>query len=64
MSIPYIKDISEKAASVLNSNDYMVGYRCLNTLGRFIKIQKIRTFFLIITMSYTKYAAKTAMHHM
>jgi len=39
MSIPYIKGISEKVASVLN-NDYMVGYRCLNTLGRFIKVQK------------------------
>jgi len=40
ISVPYIKDISEKVASVLNNNDYMVGYRCLNTLGRFIKVQK------------------------
>jgi len=40
MSIPYIKDISEKAASALNANDYLVGYRCLNTLGKFIKAQK------------------------
>jgi len=25
---------------VLNNNDYIVGYRCLNILGRFIKVQK------------------------
>jgi len=24
----------------LNGNDYIVGYRCFNTFGRFIKVQK------------------------
>jgi len=27
-------------ASVLNENDYIVGYRCLNNLGKFTKVQK------------------------
>jgi len=40
MSIPYILEV---VASALNGNDYIVGYRCLNNLGKFIKVQKDRS---------------------
>jgi len=41
VSVPYIKNVVAKVVvSALSKNNYIVGYRCLNNLGRFIKIQK------------------------
>jgi len=38
--IPYIKPISDMISSVFYKSDTMVGFRCLNKLNRFIKVQK------------------------
>jgi len=40
--IPYRKNVSEVIASALSNNEFIVDYRCLNKLGKFIKVQKNR----------------------
>jgi len=42
ISIPYIKNVSKVITSSLRKNEFIVGYRCLNQLGWFIKVQKNR----------------------
>jgi len=42
ISIPYIKNVSKVIASALSKNEFIVRYRCLNKLGKFIKIQEDR----------------------
>jgi len=37
---PYIKPISNKISSLFHKSDITVGYRCLNKLSAFIKVQK------------------------
>lgn len=38
--IPYINNISETVASTIKKSDFRVGYRCLNNLSKFIRVQK------------------------
>ncbi|XP_018361286.1 PREDICTED: uncharacterized protein LOC108760014 [Trachymyrmex cornetzi] len=40
MVIPYVNSISNKVSKSINKANYMIGYRCLNKLNRFIKVQK------------------------
>ena len=38
--LPYIRHISETASSFVNKDLFMVGFRCLNKLNMFIRVQK------------------------
>lgn len=40
LTFPYIKNISEITASIVDRNEFMIGYRCLNKLGTFVKAHK------------------------
>jgi hypothetical protein len=42
MVMPYIRNITETIASTINKNEFMIGFRCLNKLDRFIKTHKDR----------------------
>jgi len=39
-TIPYIRNISEIIASLINKSLFTVGYRCLNKIDNIVKVQK------------------------
>jgi len=38
--LPYIEGISELISSIIDKTKYSIGYRVLNSLGKFIKVHK------------------------
>jgi len=40
--LPYIKDITERVAGVIDGSRFLKGYRVLNNLGKIIKVHKDR----------------------
>ncbi|KYN13987.1 hypothetical protein ALC57_13817, partial [Trachymyrmex cornetzi] len=40
MVFPHVKSISNKITNVINKADYLIGFRCINKLNKFIKSQK------------------------
>jgi len=43
---PYIKQLSERVASTIDGSQYIIGYRILNNLGKFIRVHKDTNQFL------------------
>jgi len=41
--IPYIRNISEITAALINKSLFTVGYRCLNKIDNIIKVHKDQT---------------------
>jgi len=42
---PYIRNISETTATLINKTEFTIGYRCLNNLKNFVKAHKDKTDF-------------------
>lgn len=40
LAFPYIKHTSELVASIINRGNFIVRYRCLNKLNKFVKVHK------------------------
>jgi len=62
VSIPYIKNVSNVVVSALSKNNYIVRYRCLNNLGRFIKVQKDKNTLMNNNNIIYKIFCKDCMH--